>query len=189
MPAPFRIRLATDLDVPVVIAMFGALDDQHSAGEPYQFRGSSAQPRTKQAIRELLENPDIAVLVAEADARVVGQTVVEIRVVPDDAWPYVARRYGLVHDLVVEPGLRRQGIGRALMAAADEWLRERDIDSVELNVWDFNEGALRLYESLGYCVQRVGWRRRALLLRVRQGWRVPRSLLVRQAIRVGGRRM
>jgi ribosomal protein S18 acetylase RimI-like enzyme len=54
---------------------------------------------------------------------------------------------------MVVPEARRQGIGRALMLAAEQWTRERGVTSVELIVWDFNREALQLYEQLGYSVE------------------------------------
>jgi GNAT superfamily N-acetyltransferase len=58
-------------------------------------------------------------------------------------------------DFRVEPGLRRQGYGRAIMAAAEEICRERGIVSVGLNVFGFNIGAQSLYEQMGFEVTAI----------------------------------
>jgi ribosomal protein S18 acetylase RimI-like enzyme len=36
------------------------------------------------------------------------------------------------------------------MEAAQEWARQRGARRVQLTVWEFNEGAIAFYESLGY---------------------------------------
>jgi len=43
-----------------------------------------------------------------------------------------------------------RGIGTALMAAAEEQVCARGLDAIVLGVEDFNPGARRLYERLGY---------------------------------------
>jgi diamine N-acetyltransferase len=152
MRTPFVIREAEESDIAALIALFGVLDDSHTAGVPYQFRGSSAVPRTEQSIVALLRDPEAAVLVADVESRVVGHVVVETRDTPDRV-PFVPRKYAQVHDLVVASDMRRNGVGRALMHAAERWADERGADSVELGVWDFNEHALRFYEELGYLTE------------------------------------
>jgi RimJ/RimL family protein N-acetyltransferase len=52
---------------------------------------------------------------------------------------------------------RRQGIGRALMEAAESWARDVGVRKLELHVFPYNEAALGLYEALGY--EREGYRR------------------------------
>ncbi|HBL17769.1 MAG: hypothetical protein A2X36_10990 [Elusimicrobia bacterium GWA2_69_24] len=56
---------------------------------------------------------------------------------------------GYVQAVVVDPGQRGRGVGRALLAAAEERIF-RDTPNVFLCVSSFNTGARRLYEALGY---------------------------------------
>lgn len=55
---------------------------------------------------------------------------------------------------------RGQGIGTALLTRAEEFARERDMHRIELEVFATNEGAIRLYEKLGYEIE--GRRREAV---------------------------
>lgn len=148
MPA-WQIREATAQDVAASIALFGLVDDVHAAGAPHQYRGASAAPRSEREVLRLIEHPDIALFVAELDGRVVGQIVARIETVPENT-PLVPRRFAKVHDLVVIPEARAQGIGRALVHAVEEWSAARGMASIELTVWEFNGAARRLYEQLGY---------------------------------------
>jgi ribosomal protein S18 acetylase RimI-like enzyme len=151
MSSLLQVRTAAARDIPAIIELFGVVDDVHTAGVPYAFRGASAAPRSSTEVEALIVGPDTTLLVAVAGAggRLRGQVVVELITMPD-RMPFVPRKYGLVRDLVVAAGARRQGVGRALMTAAEEWSAERGADSVELTVWSFNEGAKQMYEQMGY---------------------------------------
>ncbi|RYD59867.1 MAG: GNAT family acetyltransferase [Sphingomonadales bacterium] len=56
---------------------------------------------------------------------------------------------GWVYYLAVSPGHRRSGLGRALMAAAEAWLRARGAPKIQLMVRGSNDAALAFYEALG----------------------------------------
>ena len=62
---------------------------------------------------------------------------------------------GWVYYLAVAPGRRRGGIGRALMAAAEVWLRVRGAPKIQLMVREDNAAALGFYEALGLERQKV----------------------------------
>jgi ribosomal protein S18 acetylase RimI-like enzyme len=56
---------------------------------------------------------------------------------------------GWVYYLAVDPSHRREGHGRAMMAAAEQWLKARGAPKLQLLVREGNEAALRFYERLG----------------------------------------
>jgi ribosomal protein S18 acetylase RimI-like enzyme len=55
--------------------------------------------------------------------------------------------------LYVQPAHRRQGIGSALVSQAEDWARQRGDRQMGLQVFQQNQPALRLYETLGYAPQ------------------------------------
>jgi ribosomal protein S18 acetylase RimI-like enzyme len=61
---------------------------------------------------------------------------------------------GWVYYLAVSPDHRRKGLGRALMAAAEAWLRERGAPKIQLMVREGN-AAVEFYEALGLERQKV----------------------------------
>ncbi len=59
-------------------------------------------------------------------------------------------RVGLLDELYVVPGLRGQGVGSALLAAAESVTRERGGELLEINVDGQDTDARRFYERHGY---------------------------------------
>jgi ribosomal protein S18 acetylase RimI-like enzyme len=57
---------------------------------------------------------------------------------------------GWVYYVAVEPGCRQQGFGRAIMNAAEDWLRRANIAKVQLMVRPENTSVQDFYESIGY---------------------------------------
>lgn len=59
-------------------------------------------------------------------------------------------RRGYLHHVAVEPGFRRQGIGRSLVNACVEALRGAGIEKIHLDALVENEAAQSYWESLGW---------------------------------------
>jgi len=57
-----------------------------------------------------------------------------------------------LEDLFVRPAHRRKGYGRAMLVALAGLARDRDCGRFEWSVLDWNEPAIRFYESLGATV-------------------------------------
>lgn len=62
-------------------------------------------------------------------------------------------RHAHIFLLYVLPQYRRQGIGSALMCYAENWARARGDHQIGLQVFQFNQPALNLYQQLGYETQ------------------------------------
>ncbi|TWP38341.1 GNAT family N-acetyltransferase [Leekyejoonella antrihumi] len=55
-----------------------------------------------------------------------------------------------IYDIVIDEGMRGQGLGRQVMQAGETYARERGANSMKLHVFGENAVARHLYESLGY---------------------------------------
>ncbi|HEV2457279.1 MAG TPA: GNAT family N-acetyltransferase [Ktedonobacterales bacterium] len=121
----------------------------HQQAAPEFFRTTDSPPPTAVVIEDFLRDGQGAWFLAEAGGRVVGFATVRLRPAADEPFLVPAVR-AHVDSLGILPAWRRRGIGRRLMAAAEQWARQHDARRITLNVWEFNDGALQLYEALGY---------------------------------------
>ncbi|MBL4836076.1 MAG: GNAT family acetyltransferase [Kordiimonadaceae bacterium] len=62
---------------------------------------------------------------------------------------------GWVYYLAVAEQFRRKGLGKAMMAAAEKWLKEKGAPKVQLMVREDNAAANGFYDALGFEVQPV----------------------------------
>lgn len=95
-------------------------------------------------IARALAGPTSTILVARRDGAVAGSVMAG----------HDGHR-GWVYYLAVAPDARRAGLGRALMDAAEAWLRERGAPKLQLMVRTGNEEALAFYRALGLVDQPV----------------------------------
>src|SRR5579862_6433899 len=99
-----------------------------------RWRSAGEERRYLRAVRR---HPDAAVFVAETDAGIVGRLSVSRD-------PHPASRHVADLGLMVAVSARRQGVGRALLAAAADWARTAGVRKLELHVFPHNEPAIRL---------------------------------------------
>ena len=62
---------------------------------------------------------------------------------------------GWVYYLAVAAERRGAGLGRAMMAAAEQWLRARDCPKIQFMVREENQATIGFYQALGYERQAV----------------------------------
>ena len=97
-------------------------------------------------------------VVAEEAGRVVGFVWVRLHRAPPLP-VFRPRRYAEIDTLGVTEAARRRGVGQALVERAHGWAREQGVTEVQIVVWEFNAGAIALYEKLGYTpARRTLWR-------------------------------
>jgi ribosomal protein S18 acetylase RimI-like enzyme len=93
----------------------------------------------------LRDHPTAMVLLAAMRKRPVGVAVCFLGFATCQARPLRN-----VHDLAVLPEWRGRGVGRALLAAAEDRARQRGCCKLTLEVQDSNRRALQLYERFGF---------------------------------------
>jgi len=142
------IRQATKSDFDQVGAVFAEENRFHTGLLPDRFQ--IAKPiMTHGWFDAILENDAQALFVAEHSEEIVGVLLIKLMTNPDDPI-FCPRRYAYVDELAVAEQHRGQGIGRALVQAAERWASDQDMSEIELNVWQVNKGAIAFYERLGY---------------------------------------
>ena len=113
--------------------------DVMGGGEPLR---TDVRARLPQALRD---HPTTVAFLASDDVEPVGVAVCFVGFSTFHARPLLN-----IHDLAVVPDRRGQGIGRALLQAAEVEARRRRCCKLTLEVRDDNVRARRLYDSLGF---------------------------------------
>ena len=127
MTAAFRIRRATPMDLPALLAL-----------ERSAFTTDHLSPRQ---YRQHLVSPTAIVLVAADESGLLGTALVFFRRESN-----LARLYSIA----VAHGARGRGVGEALLAAVEHAAFCRGARRMRLEVRQDNAAAIRLYERYGY---------------------------------------
>jgi len=123
----------------------GLPDRLCSIGDPHTFDCTELSHN----LANLLTKLDAAIFVGEVDQRIVGLAEVYLRQDEGDS-PKIPYRYGYLQSLMVDESVRGQGIGTALVAAAEQWARDHGASEMRLETWEFPAGPLTFYHGAGY---------------------------------------
>ena len=135
--------------MPAVGQLGALLVRTHHDFDPQRFL--AAPPQTENAyasfLGKKLADPDIVVLVADQDGKVVGYTYSGV-----EGTDYMSLRgpAGVLYDIVVDPEYRRQGIGRMLVDATLDALKSRGAPRVVLSTAEKNVAGQHLFDHAGF---------------------------------------
>ena len=154
----FSIREANQEDYKGLCGVFAEGDALHCDALPHVFREPDGPVRTEEYISGIIADENAALFVAESDGQIIGAVHIFVREAPDI--PIVVLRwYAVIDNLVVMKRFHRSGVGQSLVEEAQRWAVDKKLNQVELNVWEFNKGAIAFYEELGYrTASRKMWR-------------------------------
>lgn len=116
-----------DADIPAVVALWERCELTRPWNEP------------KADLDRARKKPNSDILVGRD-----GNAIVATIMVGHDG------HRGWVYYVAVDPDQHKKGYGRAILNAAEDWLRERDIEKLQLMVRPGNTHAQAFYETLGY---------------------------------------
>lgn len=147
--AQVRIRPAEDGDAGELGRLGTQLTALHHDLDPARFIATTSGTPSAYAgfLRSQIGSPDAVLLVAEVGRRVVGYVWAGV-----EGIDYMSLRgpAGVVYDLIVEPELRRHGIGRTLLRAAIDGLSRKGVERVVLSAAFRNEAARDLFAAEGF---------------------------------------
>ncbi|WP_456659595.1 GNAT family acetyltransferase [Bradyrhizobium sp. JR3.5] len=127
MPSSLAVAEITDADVAAVVALWQACGLTRPWNDP---AADIALAR---------RGPSSAVLVGRNAGAIVATAMVG----------HDGHR-GWVYYVAVDPNLQGKGLGRTIMAAAEDWLRNAGVPKLQLLVRRENAKAGAFYQSLGY---------------------------------------
>jgi len=143
------VRRAEPQDRPALGRFGAALVRAHHAFDSQRFL--PPRPRLEEGYAHFLDTQraaeDVAIFVAERAGSIVGYVYAGIE---PPSWKELRDVAGFIHDVVVDPEARGEGVGTRLIETAAAWLVSRGAPRVMLWTAAQNQDAQRLFERLGF---------------------------------------
>ena len=147
------IRKAEARDSGALLKLLEAIAALHHAGRPDIFK-AGGKKYTEQELADILRDENRPIFVADdGTGAVLGYAFCIVR---ESAETGVlnARKVLYLDDLYLNEAHRGHGLGRLLMDAVKEYGAQIGADTLELNVWSFNQKAAAFYAHLGFTPQK-----------------------------------
>lgn len=142
------VRYAERAELPRVNELRKMVNELHSNGRPDIFRPGFCV-ELQQHVYQVFDSDAADVIVALADGVVCGFAIAEYIDRPES--PYnCARRFYHIEEFGVDASCRRKGVATALIDFCRREAARMRFERIELDVWSFNEEALKFYEAVGF---------------------------------------
>ena len=147
-----EVRRARENELERVNELRKQVNALHVAGKPEVFKPGFCD-ELRDYIHAIWNNPQQKIVVAEMDGKIAGFAVLNHISRPEN--PFMFERDFLdIDEFGVDEGCRRQGAAAAMIRFIREWAKEKGFRRIELNMWEFNRGALAFYEAAGLATYR-----------------------------------
>jgi ribosomal protein S18 acetylase RimI-like enzyme len=143
-----KIRKASHADFAGYKNLSAMGDELHHKSLPGVFTHAKKAGRSKEHFLTTFGKADREIYVAESGNKLVGFVQASLGQANNPI--LVPVKYAYVHDIVVAPAWQEKGIGQKLMEEARKWAKEGGAKQMRLQVWEFNRGAARFYDRLGF---------------------------------------
>lgn len=149
MTSDITIRAAERGDLPALGRLGAALVRLHHGFDALRFMAPTGDVEAGYAwfLGTQIGAADNVVLVAVRGDAVIGYVYAGLE---PESWMELRGPAGFIHDIVVEPEARGQGVAKQLLAAASAWLAERGAPRVMLWTAAENSAARRLFAAVGF---------------------------------------
>lgn len=146
------VRRAVPEDAGAILALLLQVEEIHQKGRPDLFKEHGTK-YTAGELYEIMADESRPIFVAELDGCVVGYVFGIINDTKDSTMLVDMKTIHL-DDVCVDSSCRAMGIGGILMEYVTDWAKAVGCTRMDLDVWEFNEGAKRFYERYGFKVQK-----------------------------------
>ena len=146
--AQVTVRFARKEDLNRVNELRRQVNDLHVAGKPEVFK-PGFDDELRDFIYTVWDDPNKAIVVAEADGTICGFAVLNHIIRPENPFMY-ERDFLDIDEFCVDETFRRRGVAGAMIRFIREHAKEKGFRRLELNMWEFNRGALAFYEAADF---------------------------------------
>ncbi|MBR3032422.1 MAG: GNAT family N-acetyltransferase [Clostridiales bacterium] len=142
------IRFAREDELIRINEMRKQVNDVHVEGKPEVFKPGFSE-ELQNFIYYIWQDPEQDIVVADKDGELCGFAIVHHIYKPENPFMYV-RDFLDIDEFCVDEHHRREGVATALIDFIKKYAKEKGYHRIELNMWEFNEGALAFYEAAGF---------------------------------------
>lgn len=146
------IRFARFEELEQVNVLRKQVNDLHVKNKPEVFKAGFPDA-LRNYVYDIFRDPRKRIVIYEKDGTLCGFAILNHITKPET--PYMMERdYLDIDEFCVDEAYRRLGIGAELIGFIRDYAKSAGFDRVELNMWEFNEDALRFYEAVGFSTYR-----------------------------------
>ncbi|MCL2771747.1 MAG: GNAT family N-acetyltransferase [Oscillospiraceae bacterium] len=146
-----KVRTAVIGDIDRIIDLLKQIRKLHCDGRPDMFRYDLIK-FDRDYLNEIMKSPEkplfVAVDTSYGDGAVVGYAICEI-INYENHKVYNNFKSFYIDDICVDEKYRHSGIGTLLFEHCRKNATEQDCYCMDLNVWEFNQSAMKFYEKCG----------------------------------------
>ena len=143
-----EIRFATESDLERVNELRKQVNDLHVEGKPDVFKPGFSDD-LRDFINVIWKDPEQEIVVAVDCGIVCGFAIIHHINKPENPFMY-ERDFLDIDEFCVDEAYRRKGAATELIAFIKSYAKEKGFHRIELNMWEFNQGALAFYEAVGF---------------------------------------
>ena len=146
------IRFAEYEELDRVNELRRQVNELHVEGKPEIFKPGFPD-ELRDFIHVIFRDPLKKIVVCESGGEICGFAVLSRIEKPETPFK-LARVYLDIDEFGVDEAHRRQGIASAMVAFIRDYAKQEGFDWIELNMWEFNQDALKFYEAVGFSTYR-----------------------------------
>ncbi|MFF4550695.1 GNAT family N-acetyltransferase [Streptomyces sp. NPDC001435] len=143
------VRAAERDDVPALVRLRLANAERHVQLDAAVYRVPDTEAVRRHFEEVLSVESKVVILVAEVVGEVVGMVEVVLLADPPDHQILAPCRAADIHTVVLD-GHRGEGVGSALLIAAEQAAAERGVSIIYAGIFAPNKGAVGFYSSAGF---------------------------------------
>lgn len=142
-----EIRKANLQDLEGLSLIWKELMDFHKEYHPIFVLAPEAKELILHILKAKIEKPDTCIFICLDGAEITGMLIASYT---EGSEAFVLHKKGYVAETVVQERYRGRGIGKKLYERAEQWLREKGADHIELQVSVNNRAAKQFWEEKGF---------------------------------------
>ncbi|WP_432663433.1 GNAT family N-acetyltransferase [Wukongibacter baidiensis] len=144
----FQIREATKNDYESVNELVVEVHNLHVESRPNNFKEND-RPLNRRYYEELLDDIRCKIFLVETQGKeIIAYTILRVIEIESNSI-VIQRKFVYMEELCAKEQYRGKGIGELLFNKAVEYTKRIGVSSLELSVWEFNDPAIKFYESMG----------------------------------------